>query len=411
MATNVSKAQGIKLFNAALFTQASRNHSFTNMMTGAAPKVVEGQKKGSRKQTEKGAPIVRVTDLEKQAGDKVEVDVFHKLNKLPTMGDRKLEGRGDKLTSASFELAIDQGRYMVDSGGKMAQQRTKHNLLSSAKTLMGSYYNDLDDETTLYHLAGARGDYFVDDSIVPLESHEEFSEIMVNPLTPPTYERRFQAGAEKDLKDLAEGDVLTLAAIEKLALMLDEMVWPIKPVQLAGDDMAKDDPFYVLYVTPRQWHNFFNFTSQKEWLTLIARAQQRSKGWNHPLFKGDCAMWRNILVKKSMVKPVRFNAGSSVKCCKNDNNATVETQQVKAGVIVERALLLGAQALATAYGNAGMGSYFNMHTEKTDHGNSNETSIAWMNGKAKIRFRNKEGKLNDHGVAVLDTSVRDVNKP
>ncbi len=30
---------------------------------------------------------------------------------------------------------------------------------------------------------------------------------------------------------------------------------------------------------------------------MMVRAVNRSKGFNHPLFKGECAMWRNILVR------------------------------------------------------------------------------------------------------------------
>ena len=157
MGTQVTSAQAVKLQNAALFTAASRNHSFTNMLTGAAPKVAQGQKKG-KIQTDKGAPVVRITDLEKQAGDNVEVDIVHKLNKKPTMGDRKLEGRGEDITTASFNLSINQGRHLVDSGGKMSQQRTKHDLLRTSRVLLGSYFNDLDDQITQVHMAGARGD-------------------------------------------------------------------------------------------------------------------------------------------------------------------------------------------------------------------------------------------------------------
>ncbi|QQO66691.1 phage capsid family protein [Klebsiella michiganensis] len=40
---------------------------------------------------------MRVTELTRQAGDEVEMDIVFKLNKRPTMSDKKLEGRGENL--------------------------------------------------------------------------------------------------------------------------------------------------------------------------------------------------------------------------------------------------------------------------------------------------------------------------
>lgn len=50
-----------------------------------APKAVSPDKK-STKQTSAGAPVVRITDLNKQAGDEVTFSIMHKLSKRPTMG-------------------------------------------------------------------------------------------------------------------------------------------------------------------------------------------------------------------------------------------------------------------------------------------------------------------------------------
>lgn len=404
MGTKITPAQAVKLQNAALFTAASRNHSFCNMLTGPAPKVAQGQKKG-KVQTDKGAPVVRITDLEKSAGDNVEVDIIYKLNKKPTMGDRKLEGRGEDLTKGEFDLSINQGRHLVDSGGKMSQQRTKHDLLRTARVLLGSYYNDLEDQVAQVHLAGARGTYMATDSIVPLEADNEFAEIMINPVTPPTFDRHFYGGDATAMDNIDAADLFTLAAVDNLSLYLDELANPMQHIELSGDEMAKESPYFILNVSARQWNDFYTSTAGKDWQKMTADALQRSKGFNHPVFKGEVAMWRNILVRK-MWRPVRFAVGTDVTVCTNSNGAATTT--VTTGVTVDRAILLGSQALASAYGRSGSkatGGHFSMHTEKTDHGNSNETSIAWMNGKAKIRFKDKEGRINDHGVMVLDTAV------
>ncbi|HDL6872593.1 DUF4043 family protein [Yersinia enterocolitica] len=170
--TTITSAQANKLMQAALFTAINSNHSFVNVLTEQleAPKSVNPDKKGTT-QTSHNAPVVRIIDLQKQKGDEVDMQIVHK---RPTMGDRNLAGWGGNLTFANFSLKISQGRHQVDVGGKMSQQRFKHNLNKTARTLLSTYFNDLQDQSATVHLAGARGDYLSDDTIVPLADHGEF---------------------------------------------------------------------------------------------------------------------------------------------------------------------------------------------------------------------------------------------
>lgn len=400
--TTITRAQAAKAFGAALFQHTRRQNTFVNMLTGSAPQGVKADKNKNKMQTEKGAPIVMINDLTKMAGETVEMDLFHNLGGLPTMGDKKIEGRGENLNKVTFELDIDQGRHNVDSGGKMSQQRTKHNLLQVARTMLGNYFNDLQDEIATYHLAGARGSFQPDDMILPLAGHEAFDEIMVNKVTAPTYDRHFYGGDATSFESIDSSDVLTLDKIDELALYLEEMAHPIKPIKFEKDQLSGEDPFYVLFVTSRQWRDLWASASDKKIQELMSRAIQRSQGFKHPLFAGDRIMWRNILVRQYR-KPVRFKVGETVKISANDNTAT-ELDKT-AAVNIDRAILLGGQAMACAYGKTDSGAQFKMHTEKVDHGNGRETSIAWMNGLKKVRFQEKSGRVNDYGVCVLDTAV------
>ena len=76
--TTVTTAQANKLYQVALFTAANRNRSMVNILTEQkdAPKAVSPDKK-STKQTSAGAPVVRITDLKKQAGDEVTFSIMH----------------------------------------------------------------------------------------------------------------------------------------------------------------------------------------------------------------------------------------------------------------------------------------------------------------------------------------------
>jgi N4-gp56 family major capsid protein len=399
--TQVASAMSNKIMQAALFTEANRTKSFANMMTDSAPQ--EAQLDNAKNQSSHKAPIVRVTDLSKTAGDEVDMQIFHQLNGRPTMGDQKLEGRLENLSQASFALKINQGRHGVDAGGKMSQQRTKHGLKKTARTLLtGSYYGQLDDQLTTIHLAGARGSVSGTGIIVPLADDEEYQKIMVNDVLPPTYERHFFGGDATSFASIDSADKFSLASVDNLSLYLSELATPLSPVKFAGDEMADEDPWYVLNVTPRQWNDWYTSTAGKDWQAMTANAVNRSKGFNHPLFKGQCAMWRNILVRQGSGMPIRFKTGDVVNISNNDNAATIA--QVNAATNIDRAILLGGQAMALAFGAQNGGS-FNYHEEPADHGNSTEISISWINGRKKIRFADKYGKINDLGVIALDTAI------
>lgn len=400
--TTITKAQARKIQQAALYTASQRNRSFVNMFTEEAPKAATGDMKGE-KQTSPHAPIVRVSDLSKTAGETVDMQIVHKLSKRPTMGDRKIAGRGEGLDFTDFELSINQGRHQVDAGGKMSQQRTVHDLRKTARTLLGPYFNDLQDQLATFHLAGARGDFIEDDMIVPLANHEEFKEIMVNDVTPPTYDRHFFGGDATTFEGLDAADVFSIETVDNLSLYLEEMAHPIQPVRFAADKLAGDEPFYILNVTPRQWFDWQQTASAKDWNQLVANAVNRSRNFSHPALAGECAMKGNILVRKYKGAPVRFNAGSTVDVCANSNAATVE--QKTAATTIDRAILLGGQALASAWGKTQQGDRFSIHEEKTDAGNRTEITIGWMNGLKKIRFADKNGRINDHGCMALDTAV------
>ncbi|ECK8875093.1 N4-gp56 family major capsid protein [Salmonella enterica subsp. enterica] len=402
--STVTTAQANKLYQVALFTAANRNRSMVNILTEQqeAPKAVSPDKK-STKQTSAGAPVVRITDLKKERGDEVSFSIMHKLSKLPTMGDQRIEGRGEDLSRADFSLRIDQGRHLVDAGGRMSQQRTKFNLVSSARTLLGTYFNDLQDQCAVVHLAGARGDFMADDVIVPMASHRDFKEIMINDVMPPTHDRHFFGGDATSLETVDPSDVFTLSLVDNMALFIDEMAHPLQPIRMKGDELYGEDPYYVLYVTPRQWNDWYTSTSGKDWNQMMVRAVNRSKGFNHPLFKGECAMWRNILVRKYAGMPIRFYTGSRVWI--SNNNLAATTQQIEVKTNIDRAMLLGAQALANAYGQKD-GGHFNLVQKKTDMDNRTEIAINWINGLKKIRFEDKTGRMQDHGVIAVDTAVR-----
>lgn len=407
MAT-LTKSQ-VAAFNAHLFRESCLENTFANLLTDPSSKGMKG--KTTNGQTSAHAPIIRVTDMEKGGGDEVEVDIFHRLTGKPTMGGRKLEGRGESMTQAHMKVGIYKGRHMVDVGDTFTQFKTTHDLKEIARNLLAGddgYYGRLRDQRILYHLAGERGHMETDEDIIPLATDEEYAEIMGNPVLPPTYDR-YMGGASNDLlEDLDSTDIFTMDVLENTRLRLDEMkTMRIPRIRFGADKLANANPLNLMLVSPRQFHDLVNSATGKDVQKMQVDAQMRAKGWDHPIFIGDIIFWRGILVRK-MDRYVEFAAGKDVNVCANDNAATVSTAQ--ASTTVHRALLIGGQALASVFGNVGKkdggtSGFIGMHTEKTDHEESTEISIKWMTGEKKVRVKDKNGRMNDFGCMAIDTAV------
>ncbi len=307
-----------KLYSVALFAQTQRLPGFGRMLTG--PSADAGAALAKIKgQSVPDMPIVRVTDLSKTAGDTVSVDMFGVIGGTPITGDQIAEGRGEKLTSSSMDISINLMTKVVDAGGKMSQPRPLQDLRTIAMAQMTNYFARLDDQTSLVHMAGARGFQVQNDWVVPAQSDPAFNDVMVNPVKAPTYNRHFVASGSSivrggaQLASIASADVFQLSHIDALRTFLDELEYPLQPVRIADDPAAADDPMWVMFVSPRQYSSLITGAGASG-TTLRAfqqNAWQRaSYGSKHPLFKGEVGMWNGILVKK-MNRSIRFTTGTS----------------------------------------------------------------------------------------------------
>jgi hypothetical protein len=156
----------------------------------------------------------------------------------------------------------------------------------------------------------------------------------------------------------------------------------------------------------------------------MARANQANK---HPLMMGDAGVWRNILIVK-MPKPIRFYAGNAINHCASATSRTETTSDLVpaafgTGFAVDRALLLGGQALANAVGvfKTPNGVTNNMlslpgvhyHEALLDHASRMEIAVSTMGGYSKVQFLQEMGngvsEYTDHGVIAIDTAVSLVN--
>ena len=116
-----------------------------------------------------------------------------------------------------------------------------------------------------------------------------------------------------------------------------------------------------------------------------------------------------------MPKPIRFYSGDSLRWCGSYTSETeTATDLVPAafgtGYAVDRAILLGGQALAEAWGkHVKTGNPFFFSEKELDHGDKLELLVGAINGRSKIRFEIDHGdskQFTDYGVMAIDTAVK-----
>lgn len=409
----------VKIQSAGLFAASMQRPTTINRLTGTMPTQANAEA-NLRFQSKNEMPIVRCMDLTKKAGDEVTFDLINPMGGKPIMGEKYAEGQGKRMDMSQDSLRINQSRYPISAGGRMTQQRTPHQLRTLARAQGENYMLRLSDQLSLVHMAGARG--FANDIewSVPLASDADFSDICVNTIKAPTKNRHYMSTgsgiegikAGSNAITLATTDVMNIDVVDSIRTLLDSMPLPPPPVRFKDDQMAQDAPMRVLLVSSEQYTSLVQSTNFRTFqANAMARAQMAK---NNPLFMGEAGLWNGILIVK-MPKPIRFFAGDPINWCASATSETETTTDLVPSAFstthaVDRAILLGGQALAEAYGKARQtGNPYFWSEKELDHGDKLEVLVGMIHGVSKIRFLIDHGtqkEYTDFGAMAIDTAVR-----
>lgn len=423
MQTNVASGSNLALtqYSVALTAQYLRAPGNLNALTGPAPKQADAEAT-LKLQTNPEMPFVRVADLGTDPkGDTVTVDAFNVTGGKPIMGDRNAEGRGQKLSSSSFTGKIDLATFVVDAGGKMSRQRTRHDLRRIAKAETAAYFPRFVWQRCLTHLAGARGKQSGASWDVPLSTDADFTDIMVNSVKAPTYNRHLVVNAGNltrgglQLASAATTDKWKLSVLDALAFFLDAAETRLQPPRFAEDKMGYDAPLKgILLLPPGSYNDLITDISSttSNLRAYQGAAMERAKyAGNHPIFMGEVGIWRGILVKK-IDHTIYHNASDSFqyvavadRLTANETAGTVNAA-IGATYQAERSILLGAQALARMEGASNSGVQAAIIENTYNAGRNYEYLGEFMGGETKFRFsfKNENGDMEptDNGVYAID---------
>lgn len=322
--------------------------------------------------------IQRKTELENDSGESITFDLSVQLRGEATYGDNRLDGKEESLKFYTDSVVIDQVRKAVSAGGKMTRKRTAHDLRKLAKDRLSDYWSKFNDELMFIYLSGSRG--VNADFLFPMD----WSGHATNAIQAPDPGHVMFGGDATSQDTIVASDVMTRALIERAATkatMLqaqDSDNANMVPVSIEGEDR------YVTVMSPYQEYDLRN-SSGSEWID-IQKSLATAEGKGNALFKGGLGMINNVVLHshRNVIRSNTFGTGGDLPGA--------------------RALFLGRQAGAVAYGTAGGGLSFDWGEEIKDHGNEPTVASGCIMGFKKTRFNER-----DFGVISLDTHAKNPN--
>lgn len=330
-------------------------------------------------------PIQVITDLEKDAGLEVTVDLLMPMNMEPVVQE-KLEGKGAPLKYFTDKLRIDQVRGAVGAGDRVTSKATLRNLREDAKIVMKDWWARLQDELHFIYLSGGFGNYG-GTGYLWSQTNKMFG---VNAITAPDSMHLMYGGNATAKADLGADDGFDLRLIDRAVAKAETMggdgtdELSMVPVNVDGKKC------YVVLCHTFQYDAMKANAATGQWLD-IQKAAAAAAGSSALLFKNSGGMYADCVIHKHR-NVMRFNdyGGAAVKAA--------------------RALFLGSQAGELAYGSSGgSGTRYRWTEVMTDHEDQVEIGTHCIMGVKKSTYKSKDGLVTrDFGVIAMDTYCADV---
>ena len=370
----VNSPLAVKRFAGAVFNSVGADTFISRNLMANAEAVHTSGKSGQTA----NAPFVVLNDLEQQAGDKVSFDIFMQLTGRPTFGDDVIENNLEDLTAYTDEIKINQVRHGVDAGGKMTQKRVLTELRYVAKDRLAEYFAQYFAQSGVTVAAGARG--ISEELLIPPDLDGPIEG--ASPYDTYDSEHIVYGGAATSKGSLVSTDKMTLGVLDKLVTKATATGGGangkvrLSPLNKGGK------PAWMLLISPLQEYDLRKDVGVGGWLDL-QKAAAGKEGNDSFLFKNSLGVYRDVHIKchQHVTQFDDYGAGSNVRA--------------------DRAVFLGRQAVAVAFGSAeDKGQRASWVEEKKDYGNRLGVVAGMTYGFKLPKFNNKV--VNSYAV---DTAV------
>lgn len=361
----VNDPKAVKKYSAALMLDASQKAYWNQRFMGRG--------------NEAEVPIQILTDLESDAGEEIKYDLLMELRMEPVEGDDVLEGKEEAQRFSTDSIYVDQARCGVNTGGRMTRKRTIHNLREKARRQQSNWWARFMDELCFIYLSGKRG---INDNFIVRTG---FTGRAGNALVSPDSSHQFYGGAANAYNNIAAGDKMSLALIDKLVTRAETQGGGATDIPVMQPCTIDGEKHFVLVMHTWQEDDLRTASSGATWLD-IQKAAAAAVGRSSPIFKGGLGMYRNVVLHshRNVIRTADAGSGGNVEAA--------------------RALFMGAQAGVCAFGSPGTGMRFDWFEDLRDNGNMVVISTSSIFGVKKATYQTDAGS-QDVGVFAADTAA------
>lgn len=315
------------------------------------------------------------TELNKNAGDRVRFGLRMQLTGDGVSGDGTLEGNEEALSVYTDNVFIDQLRHAVRSEGKMSEQRVPFEVRAEARDGLADWWADRIDTAFFNQLTGYARE---------TDTKKTGSQAALEPDSDHVVFHSQALGSSHANESLITvGDTFDLNVIDLCVEKAKGNVdgpggpLPIRPLKMGGQD------YYVMFLNQNQVFDLRTSTDTGQWLDIQKAAMQGGQITKNPIFTGALGMYNNTILHESNRLP---------KGTASASNST--------GVAIRRAVFVGAQAAAVAFGRKSGKNTYSWREEMFDYGNQLGVAAGSIWGLKKCRFNG-----SDHAAITVFTAA------
>jgi len=337
-----------------------------------------------------GSPIIKKTQLGKEAGDQIKIGMQGFLTNDGIYGDATLEGSEEALLFYDQAVYVNQMRNAIVDVGKMSQQRDNYGLHERAVRALGDWYGRQRSAMifhTIYYgwpphisCTTGNGGYAINSAVAKAPRYwycaDEANNVVTYSATDATYNASIIA-AEQNLAD-TETDWMSPDIVD--GLVAKAKVQNIKPMTIEGMEA------YLMVIHPYQEAQL---RTHDNWFNAMMNAAPRDLRTN-PIFKGSLGYWNGVV----------FHVSNQVHS--GDPTAIKSAPTIDASAAnVRRAIFMGSDAVAYAVAE-------DAHIEVKkdfDYNNQRGEAVAGIWGAVRAEYTSDDGNSTvvSQGIQVVST--------
>lgn len=306
------------------------------------------------------------SETSKSAGDQVTFSLMKKLTGDGFTESEIAQGNGESLSIYSDAILINELGHVVgipNRGRSIDAQRVPFDLRQAGRRGLRTWWGERLSVSFFNQVCGYNAEtrlkYTGNNAIITPSSTRRIVVRAAGPTVSTTDEA------------ITSADTFDLRYVDYARELAETATSPIHPINVTGQDGGQDimGMKYVMYLHPYQVIDIRNSTSNGQWLDIQKAAMMGGKISNNPIYTDALGEYNNVILRKSPHVTQGVNSSTA---------AAITT--------VRRAVLVGGQAAAIAFGQDGSEDDFMWNEELLDHKRKLEISVMSIWGLKKTVF-------------------------